>query len=155
AILNHDPSLEVPDVPGEGRLLHAPSVAEKSPTTTIRRSRTSLRREVSFPPDSVVMIDPEQARAAGYVPVGRRPVARAGGDAPGWGANDDGGTVWRIEAGRREVIRTSGVGAPAIDLSSGPDAVWVANGSEGTVSRIDPVADAIVETIDLRGSSEL
>jgi DNA-binding beta-propeller fold protein YncE len=35
------------------------------------------------------------------------------------------------------------------------DAVWVANGSDGTVSRIDPSADAVVETIDLRGSSEL
>jgi hypothetical protein len=31
----------------------------------------------------------------------------------------------------------------------------VANGSDGTVSRIDPSADAVVETIDLRGSSEL
>jgi len=155
AILNHDPSLEVPDVRGEGRLLHAPSVAEKSPTATIRRSRTSLRREVSFPPDSVVMIDPEQARVAGYVPVGRRPVAVAGGHDSVWVANADDGTVSRIDPDRREVIRTIGVGAPAIDLSIGPDAVWVANGSEGTVSRIDPVADAIVETIDLRGSSEL
>jgi streptogramin lyase len=31
----------------------------------------------------------------------------------------------------------------------------VENGSAGTVSRIDPSADAVVETIDLRGSSEL
>ena len=28
-------------------------------------------------------------------------------------------------------------------------------GSDGTVSRIDPSTDAVVETIDLRGSSEL
>ena len=31
----------------------------------------------------------------------------------------------------------------------------MANGSDGTVSRIDPSADAVVETIDLRGSNEL
>ena len=31
----------------------------------------------------------------------------------------------------------------------------MANGSDGTVTRIDPSADAVVETIDLRGSSEL
>jgi hypothetical protein len=31
----------------------------------------------------------------------------------------------------------------------------VANGSAGTVSRIDPSVDAVVETIDLRGSNEL
>ena len=53
------------------------------------------------------------------------------------------------------VIRTIGIGAPAIDLAVATDAVWVANGSDGTVSRIDPSADAVVETIDLRGSSEL
>jgi DNA-binding beta-propeller fold protein YncE len=31
----------------------------------------------------------------------------------------------------------------------------VANGSDGTVSRIDPSADVVVETIDLRGSSDV
>jgi DNA-binding beta-propeller fold protein YncE len=42
-----------------------------------------------------------------------------------------------------------------VDLAVGPDALWVANGSDGTVSRIDPDAEAVVDTIDLRGSSEL
>jgi DNA-binding beta-propeller fold protein YncE len=52
-------------------------------------------------------------------------------------------------------MRTIGIGAPAIDLAVAADAVWVANGSDGTVSRIDPGTDAVVETIDVRGSSEL
>src|SRR5205809_54721 len=60
-----------------------------------------------------------------------------------------------LRSSRREVIRTIGIGAPAIDLAVTTDAVWVANGSDGTVSRIDPSVDAVVETIDLRGSSEL
>ena len=87
--------------------------------------------------------------------VGRRPVAVAVGHGSVWIANADDGTVSRIDPDRREVIRTIGIGATAIDLAVGADAVWVATGSEGTVSRIDPAADAVVDTIDLRGSSEL
>ena len=137
AILNHDPSLEAPDAPD------------------VSRRRTAARGELEVPPDSVAVIDPEQARVVGHVLVGRRPVAVAGGHGSVWVANADDGTVSRIDPDRREVIRTIGIGAPAIDLSVGPDAVWVANGSDGTVSRIDPKADAVVETIDLRGSSEI
>jgi DNA-binding SARP family transcriptional activator/glutamine cyclotransferase len=154
AILNHDPSLMAPDAPDDKRLALADSVAEQSHTAA-RRRRTSVRGEVQVPPDSVAVIDPEQARVVGHVLVGRRPVAVAGGHGSVWVANADDGTVSRIDPDRREVIRTIGIGAPAIDLSVGPDAVWVANGSDGTVSRIDPKADAVVETIDLRGSSEI
>jgi DNA-binding beta-propeller fold protein YncE len=89
------------------------------------------------------------------VPVGRRPVAVAIGHGSVWVANADDGTVSRIDQERHQVVRTIGIGAPAIDLAVAADAVWVANGSDGTVSRIDPGADAVVETIDLRGSSEL
>ena len=154
AILNHDPSLDAPDVPeGERRSL-ADSAAEESHTATWHR-RSSVRREVQVPPDSVAVIDPEQARVVGHVLVGRRPVAVAGGHGSVWVANADDGTVSRVDPDRREVIRTIGIGAPAIGLSVGPDAVWVANGSDGTVSRIDPRTDAVVATIDLRGSSEI
>jgi Bacterial transcriptional activator domain len=107
------------------------------------------------PPDSVALIDHEQASVVDYVRVGRRPVAVAVGHGSVWVANADDGTVSRIDPDRREVIRTIGIGAPAIDLAIGQGAVWVANGSDGTVSRIDPNVDAVVATIDLRGSSEL
>jgi DNA-binding SARP family transcriptional activator len=143
AILNHDPSLESPLVPGVRR----PSVAQ--------RRRASSRTEAPVPPDSVAVIDPQRSRVMGHVLVGRRPVAVAIGHGSVWVANADDGTVSRIHPDRREVIRTIGIGAPAIDLAVATDAVWVANGSDGTVSRIDPSADAVVETIDLRGSSEL
>jgi DNA-binding SARP family transcriptional activator len=149
AILNHDPSLAAPDAPDERRPSPGHSVAEKS-RTAARRRRTPVRSEVPVPPDSVAVIDPERSGV-----VGHGPVAVAGGHGSVWVANADDGTVSRIDPDRREVIRTIGIGAPAIDLGVGPDAVWVANGSEGTVSRIDPSADVVVETIDLRGSSEL
>jgi DNA-binding SARP family transcriptional activator/glutamine cyclotransferase len=143
AILNHDPSLESPVVPG----VKAPSVAQ--------RRRASSRTEAPVPPDSVAVVDPQRSRLVGHVLVGRRPVALAIGHGSVWVANADDGTVSRIHPDRHEVIRTIGIGAPAIDLAVATDAVWVANGSDGTVSRIDPRADAVVETIDLRGSSEL
>jgi DNA-binding SARP family transcriptional activator len=143
AILNHDPSLELPVVAGVKR----PSVA--------KRRRASSRTQPTVPPDSVAVIDPQRARVVGHVAVGRRPVALAIGHGSVWVANTDDGTVSRIDPERREVIRTIGIGAPAVDLAVATDAVWVANGSDGTVSRIDPSADAVVETIDLRGSSEL
>lgn len=136
AILNHDPSLEVPVVAGARRSSAQPAKA-------------------SVPPDSVAVIDTHRSRVVGHVRVGRRPVAVAMGHGSIWVANADDGTVSRIDPDRGEVIRTIGVGAPAIDLAVAADALWVANGSDGTVARIDPVADAVVETIDLRGSSDL
>jgi len=143
AILNHDPSLELPVVGGV-----------KRPAAAARR-RASSRSQPAVPPDSIAVIDPQRSRIVGHVLVGRRPVALAIGHGSVWVANADDGTVSRIHQDRREVTRTIGIGAPAIDLAVATDAVWVANGSDGTVSRIDPNADSVVETIDLRGSSEL
>jgi len=154
AILNHDPSLEAPVASDAKRIALAHSTPEETQTAA-RRRRTSVRVEVTVPPDSIALIDPERSQVIGYVLVGRRPVAVSGGHGSVWVANADDGTVSRIDPDRREVIRTIGIGAPAIDLAVSPDAVWVANGSEGTISRIDPNADVVVETIDLRGSSEL
>ena len=143
AILNHDPSLESPVVAG----------VDRPPASQGRRAPSQT--EALVPPDSVALIDPQRSRVVGHVPVGRRPVAVAIGHGSVWVANADDGTVSRIDQDRHELTRTIGIGAPAIDLAVTTDAVWVANGSDGTVSRIDPGADAVVETIDLRGSSEL
>lgn len=142
AILNHDPALESPIL---AEIARPPSVAER------RRAST----EAPVPPDSVAVVDLERSRVVGHVLVGRRPVAVALGHGSVWVANTDDGTVSRIDQDRLEVTRTIGIGAPAIDVAVSADAVWVANGSDGTVSRIDPSADAVVDTIDLRGSSEL
>jgi len=143
AILNHDPSLELPVVAGVERASVAP------------RRRASSRTRPTVPPDSVAVIDPQRSRVVGHVLVGRRPVALAIGHDSVWVANADDGTVSRIDPDRGVVVRTIGIGAPAIDLAVATDAVWVANGSDGTIARIDPGVDAVVETIDLRGSSDL
>src|SRR5439155_18444456 len=105
AILNHDPSPNSPVVVGVKR----PSLAQ--------RRRASSRTQPAVPPDSVAMIDPQRSRVVGHVLVGRRPVALAIGHGSVWVANADDGTVSRIHPDRREVIRTIGIGAPAIDLA--------------------------------------
>ena len=139
AILNHDPSLQLADA------------SEDTPTAL---PGPATAREAAIPPDSVALVDPDSVRVVDHVVVGRRPVALAVGHGSVWVANADDGTVSRIDPDRRQVVRTIGIGAPAIDLAVGPDAVWVATGSDGRVSRIDPYADAVVDIIDLRGSSE-
>jgi DNA-binding beta-propeller fold protein YncE len=143
AILNHDPSLDLP------------VVHEVERSSVAQRRGASSRPEAQVPPDSVAVIDSQSSKVVEHVLVGRRPVAVAVGHGSVWVANADDGTVSRIDPDRLEVVRTIGIGAPAIDLSVTADAVWVANGSDGTVSRIDPNADVVLETIDLRGSSDL
>ncbi len=60
-----------------------------------------------------------------------------------------------IDPQRSRVVGHVPVGRRPVALAIGHGSVWVANTDDGTVSRIDPSADAVVETIDLRGSSEL
>jgi len=47
------------------------------------------------------------------------------------------------------VDATIGVPSP-VDLAVGADAIWVAGGIDGTVSRIDPESNDVVATLDLR-----
>ena len=71
------------------------------------------------PSNSVALIDPETDRIAGHVPVGWRPAAVAVGHDSVWVANADDGTVSRIDPGSMTVVRTIGIGSPAIDLEGG------------------------------------
>jgi hypothetical protein len=45
-----------------------------------------------------------------------------------------------------------GVGRPCVHVAVGRDAVWVANGSAGTLTRIDVASDTVAATIDLSGT---
>jgi DNA-binding beta-propeller fold protein YncE len=63
--------------------------------------------------------------------------------------------VSRIAPKSRSVVETIGIGAPVIDVAAGDGAVWTANGSDGTVTEIDPRTNAVVQTIDLRGPDQL
>jgi DNA-binding SARP family transcriptional activator len=102
--------------------------------------------------DHLGIIDPRTNKIVGEIAVGQRPAAVAVGDGSVWVANaGSGGTVTRIDPHTRRVMDTIGIGAPASSLAVTRDAVWVGNGSDGTVSKIDPSSDSVIEVIDLRG----
>jgi YVTN family beta-propeller protein len=50
-------------------------------------------------------------------------------------------TLFGAEASRHRIP----VGADVVDVAVGRDAVWVTNGARGTVTRIDPVTDRVLE----------
>src|SRR6266511_4351550 len=119
-----------------------------------RRGRRALAEELGLEPDEALQrlekailvhdrslnastsVDEKRGRAGSEVRV--LPDAVAVVDADGERV------VGSVPVGRRPVAVTVGFGS-----------IWVANADDGTVSRIDPDAEAVVDTIDLRGSSEL
>jgi class 3 adenylate cyclase len=64
--------------------------------------------------------------------------------------------IWQIDPGSPTarpptVVRSITVGQNPVDVAVGLDSVWVASG-DGTVSRIDPIAARVVETIRVGGN---
>ena len=55
----------------------------------------------------------------------------------------------RIDPESRRVVKTIGIGAPAIGLATGAGHVWVATGGFGMVVRIDPRLGAVTRRIEL------
>ena len=108
---------------------------------------------------SVTRIDPTGTTDSVSIPVG--PTGPSG---PNWLAKGLGsiwvdvpniGTVVRINEATGAIEATIDVPAPAIPcggLSVGPDSVWVSSCDGGNlVTRIDPVTNTAVGTVDLRG----
>jgi YVTN family beta-propeller protein len=61
-------------------------------------------------------------------------------------------TATLVDGGTNEVGQPIPVGSSPAAVAVGPDAVWVANRGDGTVSRIDPATRLVVETITVGGS---
>ena len=59
-----------------------------------------------------------------------------------------GDTVWRIDALSKNVASIVKVGDGPFGVAAGAGSVWVANNCDGTVSKIDPATDEVVETIE-------
>ena len=92
--------------------------------------------------NAVLRVDPRTGRVTRRIPV---PADSLSGMAAGagalWVTDPVDGVVWRIQLGPpRLVMRTieAGVGAAAVAVSG--DAVWVVNGADAMVLRIDPVS---------------
>jgi class 3 adenylate cyclase len=71
----------------------------------------------------------------------------AGEEGDVWLVNSEAGTVTPVRDGRpREPIR---VGSRPVDIAAGPDAIWIADQENGTVTRIDPSLGRIDKVIDI------
>jgi YVTN family beta-propeller protein len=95
--------------------------------------------------DGVTRIDPATLLPAGVpVPVGQVSAIAVGARAV-WAAV--GHKVVKIDPANDSVEASIPVGSNPKSIAYGYGAVWVANSSDGTISRIDPAKEAVVKTI--------
>jgi YVTN family beta-propeller protein len=88
-------------------------------------------------PDSLAVIDTHTNRLAADVPIDGLPVALTASSKGVYVASEREGIVWLIDPVTRQVVRKIGVGADVHDLALGFGSVWLADGTDGTVTRID------------------
>lgn len=103
--------------------------------------------------NSVIRIDPATNAIVARIPTGKTPTDVAAGGRAIWVANANNKSVARIDSQSNTVTATITVGGFPGSIALGDGAVWVANGegcwgcSYGTVSRIDPTTNKVVQTI--------
>lgn len=161
SILEHDPALGAPA-----------RAARTSPPARKRRSRRALagalaiiglgglaaglavaltggsKKALPVRADSLAVIDTHTNRLVGDVPIDGRPVAIAADDKGVYAAARE-GIVWRIDPATRRVVGRIGVSGDVHDLALGFGSVWLADGTDGTVTRIDERLGGLT-TIPLR-----
>lgn len=94
---------------------------------------------VTVPPNYVGVIDARSGAVTTAVPVGIRPGPVAASAGTVWVGNVDDRSLTRIDARRGEPVATvslNGRTPTAIDVHA--DAVWVAHGRSGEISRVEP-----------------
>ena len=64
-----------------------------------------------------------------------------------WVANQNAGTVSRIDPATKAPVQTIDVGSAPAGIAVGDGAVWVTNASDGTLSRINADTNRVVHTI--------
>jgi len=94
--------------------------------------------------DGVTRIDPVTLLPAGWTPTGQSQAIAAG---PGAVWVSAGNKVLEINPDDNSVETSVGVGSNPSSIVVGGGAVWVANSSDGTISRVDPKTGAVVDTI--------
>jgi YVTN family beta-propeller protein len=90
----------------------------------------------------LLLIDPDNNRAAEAYLVGGGPEGVAVGHGSVWVANSQEGTVTRFDPGSGGVAKIN-VGKVPVGVAYGDGAVWVASSLDGTVSRIDPATGSV------------
>jgi serine/threonine-protein kinase len=92
----------------------------------------------SLPLNAVGAIDPKTNKLVASIPVGKSPVAIASGLGSIWVANQDDGTITRIDPTTRRATDTiGGIPGTPLAVAAGEGAVWVTT-LEGRLFRINP-----------------
>jgi class 3 adenylate cyclase/streptogramin lyase len=106
-------------------------------------------------PNAVGIVDPGNGDIVAQVPVGRRPVDIAFGAGSLWVANQEGGTVSKIDPdSRREEDRFSPGGGRPRAVAVGAGKVWVANGFSNNLAVLLPDG-TVDDTIELDGPDDV
>jgi ABC-type branched-subunit amino acid transport system substrate-binding protein/DNA-binding beta-propeller fold protein YncE len=96
---------------------------------------------------AVTRIDPRTNRVGRSIRVGAQNLsAVAVGGGYVWASAQGDGLVWRIEPGRSPIFRSIDVGVGVTFLAFDAGAIWTANYSHGTVSRIDAKTNDVEAT---------
>jgi ABC-type oligopeptide transport system substrate-binding subunit len=98
-------------------------------------------------PNSVAILDPEDGRVVGRVPVGLRPADLAVGAGSVWVANLADNTVTQIGARSRRVAGTVSPGISVDGLAAGPSGVWVADNERSVARVIDPAFRSVARSV--------
>jgi ABC-type transport system substrate-binding protein/class 3 adenylate cyclase len=109
---------------------------------------------VDVSPNSVAIVDPDDGRVVGQVPVGVRPGALAVGAGSVWVANLGDDSVTQIGARSRRVVGTVSPGIRIDGLAVGPSGVWVADNARSTARMIDPAFRSVARAVRVQGNSE-
>jgi YVTN family beta-propeller protein len=105
----------------------------------------------TVPPNSVAVIDTHDGHVVAMIPVGLRPgpiVIRRG---VAWVADLDDRLVTRIDVAHPHVLGNSAPGGYISGLAAADDGVWVTDGTDGVVRRLDANAGAVTQTVRLGG----
>jgi YVTN family beta-propeller protein len=103
-------------------------------------------------PNHVGLIDPAKNEIVAELPVGPRPGPIAFGNGVVWVGNLGDRTLMRIDARRREIVRTVPLESRTpTGLAVGYAAVWVAHGRGGQLSRVDSQFNQVT-TIEVAGT---
>jgi DNA-binding SARP family transcriptional activator len=87
--------------------------------------------------NSIAVLDTVSNRVVRDIPIDGDPVAIAAGSAGVYVASEQEGIVWRIDPRTKRILARRGVGFDVHDLALGFGSVWLADGTDGTVTRLD------------------
>jgi branched-chain amino acid transport system substrate-binding protein len=109
-------------------------------TVVYSQTRTGTPGLASVAPNAVGVIDPTTNRIVAQIPIGGGPARLAAGSGGAvWIGSDDSGTVSSLTPGTYESTKLVSIAGFPSDLAVGEGSVWVVDGRNGQLDKVDPV----------------